>query len=326
MPEISIIIPVFNAERFLCRCLDSVLRQTFRDYRVILVNDGSRDSSLTICREYGERDARFIVLDKTNGGAASARNLGLDWNEQNAPGDWLCFLDADDFVHERYLELLLAAARNSHTRISMCNYLQTVKDSLEPADCSVKAKGIKTETLWCERQVNCTIPVAKLFAADVFRGLRFPEGIIHEDEFTLYKALFQCETIAFLDLPLYGYYQTETSVMRGAWTPRHMSEPDGLLAQLRFFLQNNYKTAAAYTAKIYLFSLCNQLLQCRAAGDQYSEYAVILKKRLQRELVRFGRTAGLKPGNAPWLYYEAFPHLLLPYRAYRKFRKTEKSH
>lgn len=84
MAEISIIIPVYNAEKYVERCLKSVLNQTFQDFEIILVNDGSADDSLRICMEFHQRDPRIIVLDKPNGGAASARNLGLDWFYENS--------------------------------------------------------------------------------------------------------------------------------------------------------------------------------------------------------------------------------------------------
>ena len=320
MAQISIIIPVYNAEKYIRRCLDSVLRQSFQDYRVILVNDGSIDASLALCRKYCDRDPRFIVLDKKNGGAASARNLGLDWDAANDPGQWLCFLDIDDYIHERYLQLLLSAALENHAKISMCSYVSTTKDCLDPLETDAKAVCIATETVWCERQIYCTVPVVKLFARDLWRGIRFPEGIIHEDEFTLYRVLFQCETIAFLDLPLYGYYQTETSVMRGAWTPRHMTEPDGLQAQLEFFQQNGYARAAAYTAKIYLLSLDNNYQRCDAAGKQYAEYAGKLKKRLAVELRRYRKLSGITLRREPWVFTDAYPIRTLPYKAWRRLR------
>ena len=318
MAEISIIIPVYNAEHYIRRCLESVLRQSFQDFRVILVNDGSSDYSLSLCRQYSARDPRFLVLDKENGGAASARNMALDWFYRSEPSKWLCFLDIDDFIHEEYLSLLHDAALQKQSKISMCSYCSTTEDVLPPLDIHREAVSVDTETIWCERQINCTIPWAKLFSADVFESIRFPEGIIHEDEFTLYRALFQCKSIAFLDLPLYGYYQTQTSVMRGAWTPRHMTEPDGLLAQLQFFQQNGYQRAAAYTAKIYLFSLYNNLTRCKAAGPRYAEYAAALKKRLRSEFGRCRKLAGVRLKTEPWLFYDAWPLRMMPCRVWNR--------
>ena len=324
MSTISIIIPVYNAEQYISRCLNSVLCQTYQDFEVILINDGSKDGSFAICEMFCAKDSRFHVLNKENGGAASARNLGLDWYYQHDPGSWLCFLDIDDFILPQYLELLLTAAREQHTKISMCSYKTTTNDRLEPVDSNAMAMAVDTETLWCEHQINCTIPWAKLFARDLFRDIRFPEGIIHEDEFTLYRVLFQCEKIAYLDLPLYGYYQTQTSVMRGAWTPRHMTEPDGLFAQLQFFQQNGYQQAAAYTAKIYLFSLYNNLTRCRAAGTQYVEYSAALKKRLRSEFGRCRKLAGIRLQTEPWLYYEAWPLRTIPVRVLNRVRHSNK--
>lgn len=321
MSAISIIIPVYNAEQYIARCLDSVLRQSFADYEVILVNDGSKDNSLALCEQYCRSDPRFRILDKQNGGAASARNLGLNWFYQNSDSEWLCFLDIDDFVHPRYLELLLAAAQEQQTPISMCSYEVSYQDALTADEIPTASVPVDTETLWCERQINCTIPWAKLFRRSLFCDVRFPEGIIHEDEFTLYRVLFQCKQIAFLDAPLYGYYQTETSVMRGAWTPRHMKEPEGLEAQLRFFRENGYQKAAAYTAKIYLLSIYNNLLRCRAAGKQYREYAAALKKLLGRELRQYKALAGVSMDEEPWLFYEAFPVGSIPHRLWEKLAK-----
>jgi glycosyltransferase involved in cell wall biosynthesis len=107
MAEVSIIIPVYNAERFLCKCIDSVLSQTFEGWEMILVNDGSKDSSLAICKEYAEKNKRIKVLDKPNGGPSSARNSGL----REAKGEYVFFLDADDTITPDCIELLYGLAK-----------------------------------------------------------------------------------------------------------------------------------------------------------------------------------------------------------------------
>lgn len=319
MAEIAIIIPVYNAERYIRRCMDSVLRQTYQDFEIILVNDGSADSSLALCQKFSRNDTRITVLDKPNGGAASARNMGLDWVYANSSCKWLCFIDIDDYIHERYLEILVAAAENKQTAISMCAYEVTLQDRVECSLDSVQISTIAVEDLWCERQINCTVPFSKLFKKELFREIRYPEGIIHEDEFTLYRVLFKCEKIAFVDLPLYGYFQTETSVMRGKWTPRHMTEPDGLLEQLKFFLKNQYKKAAKYTAKIYLFSIYRNLQGAKESKD-YQPEMMVLRKRLRREILHFSRIAELS-ADEDWLFFEAFPVAMLPYKAIKKLAR-----
>lgn len=103
MPKISVIVPVYNTEKYLHRCIDSILAQTFTDFEVLLIDDGSTDSSGTICDEYAAKDSRVRVFHKANGGVSSARNLGLD----NAKGEWISFVDADDWVENNWLEILL---------------------------------------------------------------------------------------------------------------------------------------------------------------------------------------------------------------------------
>ena len=99
-PVVSIIVPVYNTEKFLHRCIDSILTQTYTDFELLLIDDGSKDSSGSICDEYAEKDSRVRVFHKENGGVSSARNLGLD----NAQGEWITFVDSDDYIEENYLK------------------------------------------------------------------------------------------------------------------------------------------------------------------------------------------------------------------------------
>lgn len=100
---ISIVIPIYNAEKYLEECLNSIKNQTYKNFEVIMVNDGSKDDSETICKRFSEDDTRFRYLKKENGGVSSARNLGLD----NVEGDYITFIDADDWIDENHLELLI---------------------------------------------------------------------------------------------------------------------------------------------------------------------------------------------------------------------------
>ena len=101
IPKISVIVPVYNVEKYLHRCIDSILTQTFTDFELLLIDDGSKDNSGKICDEYAEKDKRIRVFHKENGGVSSARNLGLD----NAGGEWICFADSDDWVKNNWLEI-----------------------------------------------------------------------------------------------------------------------------------------------------------------------------------------------------------------------------
>ena len=111
--QFSIIIPVYNAERYLHQCIESVIAQTFKDWEMILVNDGSKDGSLAICQEYTSKDSRIRVIDKPNGGPSSARNRGLD----EAQGEYVYFMDADDWIEKNYLEVFFNGNGNENENV-----------------------------------------------------------------------------------------------------------------------------------------------------------------------------------------------------------------
>lgn len=124
MPVISVIVPVYNAEPYLARCIDSIMSQTFEDFEVLIVDDGSQDKSGEICDEYAAKDSRIRVFHKENGGVSSARNLGLD----NATGEWIAFVDSDDWVDEEYLSCLYDAAISLDRSIVVCDFVEINKD------------------------------------------------------------------------------------------------------------------------------------------------------------------------------------------------------
>ena len=120
MPTISVIVPVYNVEIYLHRCVDSILAQTFTDFELILVDDGSPDNCGAICDEYAKKDSRVRVIHKENGGQSSARNRAIE----AAQGEWIHFVDSDDLIHPQMLEILYRAAQESGANISACSYTE----------------------------------------------------------------------------------------------------------------------------------------------------------------------------------------------------------
>ena len=118
MSQISIIIPVYNAEKTLIKCLDSVQRQTFKDYEVILINDGSSDNSAEICQKYCARDERFKLVNQENGGPSKARNRGID----EAKSKYIMFVDSDDYIDQDMLDTLFVATEASSADLTICGY------------------------------------------------------------------------------------------------------------------------------------------------------------------------------------------------------------
>ncbi len=125
-PLISIIVPVFNSEKYISRCINSILEQTYGNFELIIINDGSKDKSLKICEEYQKKDRRIKVFNQENKGQAFARNVGLD----NAKGEYISFIDSDDYVHSRFLEYLYNALISSDSDISMCYHKKHFLDQM----------------------------------------------------------------------------------------------------------------------------------------------------------------------------------------------------
>ena len=176
---ISIIIPVYNAATLLPRCLDSILSQTFRDFTLILVNDGSTDGSGRICNEYAEKDDRIKVIHKENGGVSSARNAGLDISD----GEFITFIDADDEIPQEYLSTLFRAITDSKADIAICDVVfssEGKKDNHIHCKKDVMTKAEALEILLSEEGINPG-PYAKLFRTAVIGDLRFSPLKIGED-------------------------------------------------------------------------------------------------------------------------------------------------
>lgn len=125
MSSISVIVPVYKVEKYLDRCVKSILAQTFADFELLLVNDGSPDACPQMCDDYEKQDHRIHVIHQKNGGLSAARNAGLDWLYANSQSQWITFIDSDDWVHPTYLESLLDAVKEYNSQVSMCQLLVT---------------------------------------------------------------------------------------------------------------------------------------------------------------------------------------------------------
>lgn len=125
MSLISVIVPVYKVEKYLPRCIDSILAQTFQNFEVILIDDGSPDHCPEICDEYAGKDDRITVIHQENGGLSAVRNAGINWAVAYSDSEWVTFVDSDDWIHPRMLEFLLNAAKVFDVNISMCHFVKT---------------------------------------------------------------------------------------------------------------------------------------------------------------------------------------------------------
>ncbi len=309
MPEISVIVPVYNTEQYLHRCVDSILAQTFTDFELILVNDGSPDNCGVICDEYAIKDKRVHVIHRENGGLSAARNSGIDWVYANSDSQFLSFIDSDDWVHERYLELLYTASESFHVKISQCCHLMTSGDE-ETILIADKMLCVSPE----EQFINWYSAFAwgKLYRKECFNSIRYPEGILYEDVSIWYKLLFSVDSIAIVNEALYYYYQRRDSIMNSNWTPAHFARIKAWDATVSFLA--DYGKQAVLTNAVYRY--------CHIARKQYDEikrskavslpvkccYQVRIKLRLFRMLLNY-RKEMLNNGSYLYFFEWVFPVL-----------------
>ena len=281
MPQISVIVPVYRVEPYLRRCVDSVLRQRFSDFELILVDDGSPDGCPAICDAYASADDRVMVIHQPNGGLSAARNAGLDWVFAHSDSQWITFIDSDDWVHPQYLELLFSAVMEQDVHVGICGYIQTGGETPEPFPEIPPAALWNTEDFYTERTTNATIACAKLYRKSCFQTMRYPVGKLHEDEYTTYQILFDRKTLAVIDAPLYFYYHNPGSITNTPWTPRRMEVLEAFDAQLAYFAHHHHPAALTRRVRSYLWMLCSQYYGACSANCHYTAEIQFLKKKMR---------------------------------------------
>lgn len=206
---ISIIVPVYNVEHYLRKCVDSICCQTYKNLEIVLVDDGSTDYSGSLCDEFAANDSRIKVIHKSNGGLSDARNAGM----KLASGKWWMFVDSDDYLTLDTAETLLCAAVENHCEIAVCNMMRIYEEGeQEPFYCPV------TElTIWAGRQRFETLRQPsvcnKLFRADLFKGVYFPKGKFYEDTFVYHVLAYRASRIALTGLNGYYYLSRRGSIL-----------------------------------------------------------------------------------------------------------------
>ena len=229
--KISVIIPVYNTGKFLSRCVDSILAQTFSDFELFLVDDGSTDDSPAICDEYASRDCRIRVIHQINQGQSVARNNAIG----QMTGQWVLFCDSDDWIHPESLERLYTAAMEHNTKISIGGYRETTGEDpvILPEELTVQLWTPKD--FYIQRYIHATLPVMKLIHRDCLGDLRFPVGKYIDDEYIVYRILFTQEKLAVIPAPFYAYFVNVESLTKRPWNPGRLDAWQAFEEQIVFF-------------------------------------------------------------------------------------------
>lgn len=230
--KISVIIAVYNKEKYLHKCLDSIIAQNYKNLEIILINDGSTDRSKEICEEYEKKDNRIKLISTVNRGASSARNLGLD----TAQGDYISFIDADDYISKDFYTYLYNYMIKYNADIVECNSVKVKEDNEyndesfyipkteEIIECNNIGALIRLYGDEQEFYGKAIVVWNKLYKKEVLNNIRFEPGRIIDDESFTYKALYNCKKFITLRAGLYAYVYTEGSTMRSSISMRKINE------------------------------------------------------------------------------------------------------
>ncbi|MDY4690031.1 MAG: glycosyltransferase family 2 protein [Alphaproteobacteria bacterium] len=239
MVKISVIIPCYNVAKYLEQCLDSVLKQTFQDFEVICVNDGSTDKSLEILQQYAEKDARIKIIDQENKGAGAARNKGLDV----AQGEYISFVDSDDFIDKDFLQILFNNIEKAQTDISCCNFYKIKSDkdihSKEQNKNSNKLYINSIEALITSNKISYSV-WNKLYRASILKDIKFDENNFYEDWIFIALLFPKIKSVCSISNKLYGYRIRENSVMRSKFTINRAKSYVSGIEKVYFYYESEY--------------------------------------------------------------------------------------
>ena len=251
---VSVVVPVYNVELYLEKCIKSIIEQTYINLEIILVNDGSTDSSLEICQRLAEIDNRIRIINKSNGGLSDARNKGIS----NAKGDYVICIDSDDFISREMIEVLIANANKYSADVSCCHFTNVYRTSSFPQYSDVNKSGVVGKEEFLEAYLYdsyisssmCT----KMVKRDIASKIQYEVGKLYEDAFYHLELVKVADTFAYSTAPLYHYFHRENSITTSKYRKNNMHVIE---AYERFydFVELNYPriTDAAYFKKVYAY-------------------------------------------------------------------------
>lgn len=277
MNKISVIVPVYKAEPYLCRCIDSILRQSYRNLELILIDDGSPDRCGVICDVYAEADSRVVVIHQENAGVSAARNVGIDWVLKNSTSRWVTFVDSDDWIHREYLQVLLTTADQYNTKMAVCDMLWTdsMCDDLELQQGKIQI--LEGEQVFSECYEITLSVCCKLIDRMVLTNIRFPEGKRYEDAAVCHLMVFSAGKVAVCSEKLYYYFCNENSFTRTSWTERRMDVIYVHKFRLEYLQKHGYEKAYHRELEEYAARITSNLYSLTDIIDDNEEYREIFE-------------------------------------------------
>ena len=312
MAEVSIIVPVYQVENYLRQCVDSILAQTFTDFELILVDDGSKDRSGQICDEYAEMDERVKVIHKENSGPSDTRNRGIE----QAAGNYFMFVDSDDYIAPTMVECLYQSILKENADIAACNFLYSFEDDRnQDFSTNIQWEVVSGAEIFYNRKNDrsCgywTVVWNKLYKSKVFGKLRFRAGKYYEDEFWA-NDIYQMD-IKMVTIPecLYYYRQHGNNSMKTTNSKKNLDILEALQERIGVYLMDQTHSAQAYRVLIYSLEYLEKSKRMITNREEKAKYLQaekrtkdIVHQLRKRKLTNIQRTSLVFLELAPCLVF-----------------------
>ena len=282
--KISIIIPVYNANKYVGKCIDSILNQTFKDFELLLIDAGSTDNSLEICNNYKEKDDRIKVFHKENGGQGSARNYGI----KKAKGEYVAFVDNDDTIHPQMYELLYNAAYNNNADIVYCNFINIYNNkypeikyyNYPKVNISEKTKDDIFNEYYAkmDKTIKLVVPWSKLVKKDLYNDIEFPHLKLGEDFYVSSCLYLKSSKTIFIDEPLYYFNFNVNSTSRHCFDERYFDDIKALNMNYETYISKGYKKYADLCSLKVFKRLLNINYRIKVESKNHDDYIKFKKQ------------------------------------------------
>lgn len=288
MAQITIMMAAYNAAEYLRRALDSIRAQTFADFDVIIVNDGSKDDTAAICDEYAHNDSRIHVIHQENSGVCVTRNRCLDWAYEHSDSQWVTFVDSDDWIHPEMLERMLRAAQEHNVLISACGYEETTGEDPVIAPEQLEPVCWKTMEFYQAHYVNAIMTCCKLYHKSCYQDIRHPVDNYFDDEFVSYRMLYAQERMTVIPAPLYAYFVNLSGLTKKKWSPKLLDAWVAYEKQIAFFQEKGERELVRFRYRGYLENALVNYSAARQAEDtpEILKARKKIKRRIRQLLKR----------------------------------------
>lgn len=270
---VSIIVPVYNVEKYLRKCVESILRQTFKNLEIILVDDGSQDSSSRMCDQFAEVDKRIKVIHKENGGASEARNVGVEC----AKGNYLVFVDSDDWITDTMVERLLETCKEFNVKLSTCARYTTVGEKIVSECFEGERKKFSAAQALNEILLGRSMDVSpcdKICHRSLYNGIKYPVGETNEDAAVFYKLIDRAQIVVHCGTTEYYYRSRPSSVTKLEYSISARRIIEKNLNNIEAFIKTSYPSCINAFLRykvVNIYRLLNNYIKCRGA-DKTEEY------------------------------------------------------